>query len=70
MKQASLFATPARLAEPARSTPAAPEPFSRADDRRRAYAAWVEAGRPWPPPAGLTSAIAGACLRREQPRFR
>lgn len=30
--------------------------------RRAAFEAWVAAGRPWPPPAGLTSACAGAAL--------
>lgn len=43
-------------------------PFSRRVDRASAFAAWVEADRPWPPPAGLLSALLSACMPRSQPR--
>lgn len=52
-----------RQQPPARREPAA---FSRRADRATAFAAWVEADRPWPPPAGLLS----ACLAEVLPRGR
>jgi hypothetical protein len=30
--------------------------------KRVAFAVWVRQGKPWPPPAGLVSAIAGAAM--------
>lgn len=67
--QPDLFA-PTQAAAPA-ARPAAPArreaaPFSRRIDRAIAYAAWVEADRPWPPPAGLLS----ACLAQVLPSGR
>jgi len=58
--QADLFGAPEvqprKVARPV-------EPFSRPDDRARAWDAWVEAGKPFPPPAGLVSACLSACMR-------
>ena len=66
MQQGLLFAGPVAMREAPRPIPA--EPFSRPADRARAYAAWLDADRPWPPPAGLLSACISACLPRHQPR--
>jgi hypothetical protein len=38
-------------------------PFALRADRAAAWAPWVAAGKPWPPPAGLLSATMGALLR-------
>lgn len=66
MQQASLFAAPPPRVEPSPSR--SPEPFSRLDDRRRAWGAWTAEGKPWPPPAGLLSACLSACTATPQPR--
>jgi hypothetical protein len=34
---------------------------------KAAFDAWTEAGQPWPPPAGLTSAIADRLIPRRTP---
>lgn len=41
-------------------------------ERRAAWAEWINAGEPWPPPAGLVSAALDACMRRDRrhDRFR
>lgn len=51
---------------PIRTRQHQPEPFSRRDDRRRAWDAWLADGKPWPPPAGLTNACVAACLRGDR----
>lgn len=38
------------------------------EPRKRAFEAWMRDGRPWPPPAGLTGAIAGAALGERRKR--
>ncbi len=49
------------LAEPA-------DAFADPSARKIAFLAWVRDDRPWPPPAGLVSAIAGAALGRDRRR--
>ena len=60
---------------PPRTAPTAPTaPCETAADPARnyptrasiktAFDAWTDAGQPWPPPAGLTSAIADRCIPR------
>jgi hypothetical protein len=58
--QPDLFAAPRHEAPPA---PRQPAPYAHRGDRGRAFHAWQQAGSPWPPPAGLLSAILGALLR-------
>lgn len=65
--QLALFDAP-RPIQSAAVTARQHEPVSRPADRARAYAAWLDADRPWPPPAGLLSACISACLPRHQPR--
>ena len=52
-------------AQPSGSPPAA---FSTRAGRRAAYDAWNASGRPWPPPAGLTSASLGALIKPRRER--
>jgi hypothetical protein len=35
---------------------------------KTAFDAWTDAGQPWPPPAGLTSAIANRLIPRRAPQ--
>lgn len=76
MHQGNLFAGPVAMREaPAPSRQPDPaDAFATRHARRVAFDAWVAAGRRWPPPAGLTSACASACMpnpARYQPmRFR
>jgi len=35
---------------------------------KAAFDAWTDAGQPWPPPAGLTSAIASRLIPRRAPQ--
>lgn len=56
MRLPSLFAEQ-RQSAPQITRAEAPAPYSRRRERAAAYAAWVADGRPWPPPAGMLSAI-------------
>jgi hypothetical protein len=38
--------------------------FKTRNDIKVAFDAWTKAGQPWPPPAGLTSAIASRLIPR------
>lgn len=63
MQQGNLFApSPAWKAATPRPAPSR-APFSRSEDRSRAWSAWVAGGKAWPPPEGLVSALISACMR-------
>lgn len=50
--------------ELSRSRPDPAEAFKTRNDIKTAFDAWTAEGQPWPPPAGLTSAIASHLIPR------
>ena len=50
--------------ELSRSRPDPAEAFKTRNDIKTAFDAWTAEGQPWPPPAGLTSAIASRLIPR------
>jgi len=42
--------------------------FKTRNDIKVAFDAWTDAGQPWPPPVGLTSAIASRLIPRREPQ--
>lgn len=63
---AGISDTPPMSRLPLSDVPDVPVKMSRMSrpERRAVFQGWVEAGRPWPPPAGLASACLGALLRK------
>ena len=64
--QPHLFAAPPPEAPPPRRQAG---PYAHRADRARAFHAWQRQGSPWPPPAGLLSAML-SCLLRTRPAVR